>query len=397
MAVEKRSSNQPELFTASFLAICVIIFIGYCNITVFYNLYVYLAQIGIPENWRGFIIGCSSLSTILFFVAASPYLTPANAHRNIYLGVVLLIICGFSYLFCRDVLGLIIVRLLNGVGVFLITASALTLLVAQIPPSRSGQAFGLYSVASLLPYSTVPALFDWLSPMMASPAWAYALMSLALLPAGVMNFRLSKAKPAKPAVAMNKPASFTEMAGNCAKPQIAFLLLINAIYYLNFSGLFFLAKGLFLSRNMDNVGLFFSIQMVCMILVRVLANRIFDKVNKVRLVRFCYVLTIVGFAVVYFSYTPLPLYGASLILGLGMGLGAPSLNSLMYSLSRDRFKAINANLMMMSLHLGNFCGPMAGSAAVTWLGYGGFLLVGMAANFLGLGLTYVFSRQRQAQ
>jgi predicted MFS family arabinose efflux permease len=142
------------------------------------------------------------------------------------------------------------------------------------------------------------------------------------------------------------------------------------------------------------VGLFFSIQTACMIVIRLLGSHIFDTVNKVVLIRVCYCLTGLGFGLVYLTSSQTVLALTALVLGLGMGLGVPSLNALMFGLSEPRFRGVNANMMMTSLHLGNFLGPLLGSFSVNRLGYDGFLLVGVAANAAGLGLSLYFTRRR---
>jgi MFS family permease len=131
-----------------------------------------------------------------------------------------------------------------------------------------------------------------------------------------------------------------------------------------------------------------------MIAIRLLGNRIFDPVSKVLLIRVCYALTGLGFGIIALTGGAAALTLASLVLGIGMGLGVPSLNALMFGLSEPRFRGVNANMMMMSLQFGSFCGPFLGSWSVDRLGYGGFLLVGLAANVLGLGLSLYFTRTR---
>ncbi len=400
---------KPPLFTFAFAVLCLFIFMAYCNMAVFYSLYIHLERIAIPPDWRGLIIGASSLSTIVCFLTASPFLTVGNAPRNIFLGIILLLGCGISYLFVGDVPGLLAVRLINGAGIYLLSASAMTLLVAIIPQSRSGQAFGLYSVAMLLPYCIIPIAFDWLAPRLPSLAWSYAIMSLALVPAAGANALLARrmrapaqnttaetrnaqaAGTGHPAPATSAPAQdrlrFADMLASVRKPSIGLLLLVNAVYYLSFSSLFFLAKGLFQSRGIENVGYFFSIQTFCMLVVRLLGNRIFDTVDKTVLVRVSYSLTAASFAAMYLTESHVVLFASAFVLGAGMGIGAPVLNALMFGLSEHRYKALNANLMMMSLQMGSFLGPILGGMAVHSLGYGGFLLVGGLANVAGVILS----------
>ena len=154
--------QRPPLFTFRFSALCLLMLLAYCNISIFYSLYSYLDALGIAQQWRGPIISSSALATIFCFLFVTPRLTERTAPAAVFAGIGLLIGCGLAYLLLHNTLGLLLLRLVNGAGIALLTAAAMTLLVDEIPPERSGQAFGFYSVAMLLPYSIVPAVFDHL-------------------------------------------------------------------------------------------------------------------------------------------------------------------------------------------------------------------------------------------
>ena len=381
------SPPQARIFTFEFTGLCLLLFLAYCNIAVFYSLYVYLQALGIPASWRGLLIGASSLATMAGYLFASPFLTVKNAARAAGCGILILTGCGVSYLYATSAPALLAVRLANGLAVALVSAGAMTLLVAVIPPTRTGQAFGMYSVAMLLPYSLVPPVFDALSPAVLTYPQGYAGMALALAPAlavvAVLGRRVAGRGDHGPA----RRPTLAQMAQNARKRPVAQLLAVNAVYYLNFASLFFLAKSLFLSRGLDHAGVFFSLQMSCMILLRIFANRIFDAVPKIRLIRFCYLVTAGAFLLLYFAHGLALAFAAAVLLGVGMGVGSPSLNAFMYELSEPAYRGLNANLMMLSLQSGSFLGPILGGAAVAAFGYGGFLLVGAAACLCGTALS----------
>jgi len=389
------TSPRPPLFTFRFFSLCLFMLLAYCNIAVFYNLYPYLESLGVPQQWRGSIIGSSALATIAGFLLITPRQSLKTAPRAIYLGSALLIACGMGYLIEQDIPGLFALRLINGVGIALLTSSATTLLVAHIAPERSGQAFGVYSIAALVPYSIVPFAFDHLGALLPSPAHGYALMSMTLVPAAALNFIMQRqaraAKSARPDQCRGSGTS--AMLHSLRTPQTGLLLLLNIVYYLNFSALFFLSKSLFHSRNLGSVGMFFTIQTVLMLLVRVLGSRLFDEVKKPLLVLWCYGFTAVGFGMLWGAHTQTMVVASALVLGLGMGVGPPSLNALMYALTDAPLKAVNSNLMVMALQAGNFLGPLLGGVAVGVLGYPGFLAVCMAVNLGGMWLALIFLRR----
>jgi len=394
------SPRRPPLFTFRFTSLCLLMLLAYCNISIFYSLYPYLEDLGIAQQWRGLIISSSALATILCFLFVTPRLSERTAPRAVFAGIGLLIACGLAYLFVRDTLGLLVLRLVNGTGIALLTAAAMTLLVGEIPPERSGQAFGFYSVAMLLPYSIVPALFDHLGNFLPGPEHGYALMSLALVPAALVNLALLRhgrvrvaAKSPQGVDEGGRGVGFAVMLASARRPTTGLLLLLNSVYYVNFSALFFLSKSLFANRSLGGVGLFFSIQTGLMLVVRLAATRLFDEVSKPLLILWCYALTGLGFAMLLATHGQAMVVATALVLGLGMGVGPPSLNALMYGLSEQHLKAVNSNLMVMALQAGSFLGPILGGFAVGLLGYSGFLAVGLAANLGGIWLSLLFQRR----
>jgi MFS family permease len=389
------ATDREPLFTREFIGLCLVIFLSYCNISVFYSLYLHLAALGIPESWRGFLIGCSSLTMVLLFAVATPFISVKNAARNMVVGVAILAVCGGGYLLARDVTSMLFIRLAHGAALFLLTSSCMTLLVAIIPPTRSGQAFGVYSASMLIPFSLVPLLCDTLKPWLTSPDKDYALMALLLVPAALVARRLGRAVHARTAgEPATPPMSFRGMLAGAARAPVSVLLGINAVYYVVFAAVFYLAKGLFEARGLSGVGAFFTLQTALMIAVRVLGNRLFDVAPKVVLVRLCYLLTGLGLAVAWGWRGQTGMLASAVVLGLGMGLGVPALNAYMFSLSDARTRAVNANLMILSLQSGNFLGPILGAATVEALGYDRFLVVmtGVCAAALLAALRFKEAR-----
>ncbi len=115
---------RPPLFTFRFLALCLLMLLAYCNISVFYNLYPYLEQLGVPQAWRGAIIASSSVATIAGFLLITPRIAVHSAPWAILAGIGLLVACGVGYLHMTDVPGLFALRIMNGAGIALVTVAA---------------------------------------------------------------------------------------------------------------------------------------------------------------------------------------------------------------------------------------------------------------------------------
>ncbi len=386
-------TEHRTLWTFEFFGVCMITFLGVCNVSVFYNLFNYLHTLGIPPELRGLVIGAYSLTAMALYLAASPFLNIGNAPRVMLLGMVTMTACGFAYFFVHSFWGLLALRMLNGAGQFCMSGGAMVVFVSVIPPEKSGQAFGLYSVAILLGYAAVPTLMDSLAPLIPSPPYGYAAATVWFAPAAWIVWRIRRrlgggveAPPAKG----HMPA-WTDISSNVKRLPVALLLLLNVSYFANWSSIFFLFKGFAQQQGLANVGAFFSVQMVAMIVIRLLGSRLFDVFDKAKLAGACFI--IVGLAHLALDNLPgtwaVPLVG--LLFGLGMGLGYPAINGLMLQISSERFRSLNANLMLFAVQAGFFLGPVLGSVLVAHWDYRGYFLASAVMAFSAAAMGFVLA------
>ncbi len=386
--------DKPRtLWTFEFFGLCLVAFLGVCNVSVFYNLFNYLQTLGIPTELRGLVIGAYSLTAMVLYLVASPFLTAANATRIMLLGMVLMTGSGFAYFFVHSFWGLLALRMLNGAGQFCTGGGAMALFVSVIPPDKSGQAFGLYSVAILLGYAVVPTVMDALAPFIPSPPYGYAAATVWLAPAAWIVWRIRRRSRDRlePLPAREPLPAWADIRANLTQLPVALLLLLNMSYFANWSGLFFLFKGFAHQRGLANVGAFFSVQMVSMIVIRLVGVRLFDVFDKARLAGTCFI--IVGLAHLTLNNLPgtwaVPFVGA--LFGLGMGLGYPAINGLMLQVSSERFRPLNANLMLFAVQAGFFLGPAAGGVLVAHWDYHGYFLANAGMAFTVATLSFVLA------
>jgi len=150
----------------------------------------------------------------------------------------------------------------------------------------------------------------------------------------------------------------------------------------NWGSLFFLFKGFAQQHGLANVGVFFTAQTFSMLLIRLLAVRLFDRIEKAWLVGICF--GTIAFGHLGLDHLPgtwaIPLIGV--FFGVGMGVGYPAINGLMFEASAPRFRGLNANLMLSAVHAGYFLGPVVGGALVAQWGYHGYFL---ASSGLAVG------------
>jgi MFS family permease len=287
--------ESRKLLTLEFLGLCLVTFLAFCNVTVFYNLFNYLQTLGIPADLRGLVVGGYSLTAMVLYLLASPFLTTANAPRAMLLGIAVATLCGMSYLFVHSFWGLLGLRMMNGFGQFLISAGAMTLLVSVIPKEKSGQAFAIYSVAILLPFGAVPAVMDALTFIIPTPPHGYAGATVTLIPAAWIVLHIHRRRREQSGMEERKhlPA-WSDICANVTQLPVTLLLLLNTIYIINWSSMFFLIKGFADQQGIINVGSFFTVQTGLMIVLRLFAGRLLDAFDKARMVAATFAIISIG-------------------------------------------------------------------------------------------------------
>lgn len=370
-------TNRPtKLLSFEFVGLCIIAFLAFCNVAVYYNLFNYLQSLGIQGDLCGLVIGAYSLTAMVLFLIVSPSLNAKNAPQSILLGIFVLVIAGFGYFYIHSYWGLLFLRIFNGLGQFLLSAGVMTLFVSIIPLEKSGQAFGLYSVAILLPYGGVPTLMDALSTHIPTPPHGYALATLFFLPGAwiILKIRSRSQKLLKDSGKVPNLSSWGNVKENFTEVRVPLLLLTNLSYFTLWGSIFFLFKGFATQLGLTNVGSFFAVQTGLMIVIRILAGRLFDSMNKVWLMVASFLLIASGYLTLdHLSGTwAIPL--VALLFGVGMGVGYPAINGKMFEISAPQFRSVNANLMLFAVQGGFFFGPVIGGALVARQGYHGYFL-----------------------
>lgn len=378
------SSSSRPLFTFEFVGICLVTFLAVCNLTVFYDLFNYLQSLGISAELRGLVIGSYSLTAMFLYLTVSPSVNSYNAPRFIISGMMFIAVSNMAYLSIDSLCGLFALRIMSGAGQFFMGAGTMALFVSVIPPERSGQAFGIYSVALLMAYGSVPAVMDSLTTFIPSPPHGYASMTLTLIPAACLVIIIRKRLRNKASETLSPPSKilWCDIRTNVTQLPIALLILLNMSYFANWSSLFFLFKGFAHEQHIQNVGSFFSVQMGTMIILRLLGGKLFDDIKKVRLVMGSFIIVAIG----HFSLEHLPgAWGAPIvgfIFGAGMAIGYPAINGLMFQLSSARFRTLNANLMLFAVQAGFFVGPVIGGALVAKHHYSGYFHASIVLSIL---------------
>lgn len=373
---ENGETEKGPLMTFGFVAICLVITVSFCSVSVFYSLYHYFEEIGIPPVWRGFLIGLEPMAAFTLRLLLLPWLHLRNALSMMIASLVLLFLVCLSYLWVTSVGAMIVLRVVHGAAIVLITAPAFALAVHFIPPQRSGEAFSILGIATMIPYAVIPPLFEALLPHVRNEADIYASISVFALIAALivvaLRGRIGAALKGADESLMKRP-TLSDLRDNFLLPAVLLTLAATFLLYLAHATSFYFIKNLSLQTTTGQVGFFFTISWVMMIAVRVVGSSLFDRIGKVPVLQKAMALLVLCLGLLPHAASPGFFYFMAALYGLCMGVIPPLLAALLFTSSPPAMRGLNANVTLLTLDGAYFILPYLG---------GGLLALGLTFGFL---------------
>lgn len=351
--------QSDKLFTKEFLALNGVAFLTFCNMAVFFQFYLYLHNLTIDPEWYGFLIALFSITGLILRPLVSPFLHLNNARIWMFISTAGVIISLLGYNFAGDFWSMFLVRAVHGITYVVLGVALNACLVGLIPPSKSGQAFGLVTVITLLPFAVIPPMLDTLTHRLGGFIAVLNLAAVLML----LVFPLSlavKTSPGKGQEMISQRLTGHHLINNLKDRRVSLLLFLMLLLYSSFTPVFFFLEGYAKKMGIPNPGLFFTLSIMSEIGVRLLAGSLFDRANKVLLIAVSLIAIGLGCLGLAHLSGPTMLYGLGIFLGLGWGVVMPVFNALMFDISPPHLRGLNTNLGVQMFQGGFFVGPLIG-------------------------------------
>lgn len=353
------------LFSFEFISLVFVSFFAFCNMAVFYGFYSYLGQIGIPLEWRGFLVGLEPMTAFALRLVLVPLVHAGNAVVVMLGALVMLVMALNAYTWAMTIETLAVLRIWHGAAFVLLVSAGMALVVQFIPKEKSAQGFGVVSLAALIPYAVMPVLAERLLGSGISESRVYAIISVMALPGIVLLASIRRRVEARlgerDQAIMQRPSA-RELKENLRERDVLLLLAVNALIYFSHASVFYFMKNRFQFLGFVDVGGFFTVSSVVMIAVRVLGGGLLDRLSKARATSVFLVVLAVLF--VLFSRVASPLWFTVLagFYGLCLGVILPLLNAAMFAVSPSHLRGVNTNLSLFMMDAGYFLSPYLGGA-----------------------------------
>ena len=272
-------------------------------------------------------------------------------------GVILVL---FSYSLAEGFYSMLLVRVLHGCAHVIMATALMAIIVGYIPREKSGQAFGLLSITTLLPYALVPPVLTPLTNLLGGYTRVLALFGLMMVFMIPITLMAGPQKYSQGKTGSADKLSTREVFENLKNIRVFLILLAMLLTFSGYAMVFFTIAGFGRTIGILDAGLFFTFSTISEIGVRVAVGSWFDKTNKAHLAGWSLLGLGLGYAVLAHASGPVAFFALGGVLGLGWGVAFPVLNALMFDISPVRFRALNTNLGFQMFQGGFFLGPFLG-------------------------------------
>ncbi|MFC7062172.1 MFS transporter [Halobacillus seohaensis] len=363
---------KEKLWTLKFITLILstfMLFLGFQMLLP--TLPVYVKDHGGDSTSVGLVIGMFTITALIIRPFAGSAADRMGRKPILLIGLLITVISIFSYIIVTTVLLLLLLRLVHGLGWGMSTTIYGTIASDIVPSDRRGEGMGYFGLSISIAMMVGPLLGIWIMNVF---GFFILFLLSALFSIGSLllsNFKIYDSKGNNPRPANTRPFLETLFDVKALFPSL--LMLIIAITY---GGIVSFITLFAEEKQLDNVGWFFFANALCLIIIRPIAGKIFDRKGHFLVLFPGGILGIT--ALFYISYTnsPIDLIVSAILYGFSFGLIQPSLQAWTINRSSPEKRGAANGTFFSAFDLG--------------IGIGAILL-GAYANFTSYSSMYKLS------
>jgi MFS family permease len=337
------------------------------------------------------------LISSLFLISAmlirpfSGFLTDIYNKRKIFIGgLFILCISIVGYIFLNTVPGIIFARLLHGIGMGLATTAFGALAAQNIPPARMGEGMGYYGLGMVFGMSIGPTigiqLLNTYSAQVAfGVAGGFSILGVILIVTIYRKRNSSNLNIPRPSIPRNIKAFFNIEKSAIMPASLIFFIgiIVSAIttYLVLFST----------DRGISNIGFFFTIQSIAVLLSRLVNGRIADKKGYGIVIVPSIMCLISAMVLLFFATTAIFFMISAFLYGLGYGTLTSACQALSVLKAKPEKRGLAISTYYLGMDAGNGFGTILCGIISKMFGYAEMYLLCVIPLLVGLMIFLFWS------
>lgn len=379
-----QASSSDKIFTRPFVTACVTIFFAAFSFQILMPVIpLYLLHIGGKESQVGLVMGATAVTSLLMRPFVGFCADRFGRKPLILTGPAIYSISALLYHFVSSLPPLLFVRLINGVGLSA-NSTGLSTYVADIaPPARRAEAMGLFGASINIASALGP-----LAGFALSDAYSFDVVFLVAGISAVIGvvLGLQIKEERVPRDHTVKSTGMTLLNKDAAFPS-GLVLFLTMTYGAVTSYLAVLVKD----DNMGNPGVFFLVFSATIVLTRLFAGRVADRMGRTAVLVPGMLGLSVGMALIALAPNLLFILGAGVVYGFGFGTVHPALQAMVIDRARPGTLGTAMGTFSGAFDLGIGGGAAAWGIVVIAFGVRGVFALGALAPLFAIALVLASS------
>ena len=323
--------------------------------TVNVKLPLYLDHLGTGAGFVGVIIGSFAISALLIRPFAGPAFDSFSRKKLLMAAQAIAVLSLFLYGVVASPYAVLVVRLLHGIGIGCVGPLSLSLLSEYLPPMRMASGVSVYMLAQSVAQVIGPAFGLWMTQSVGfSPTYFIAAAFLLL---SVLSIAMVREIP------RDKPPYQLRLGRMFAREAIDKAIVL-ALFAAAFGGTTSYLVLYGTKLGIENLGIYFIVYAVCLIITRPLYGRLADTFGAQRVlvpgvlcfatayIILAHVNTLAGFVVV------------AIVASCGFGACVPLVQSLAMQAVPVERRGAASNTSYTGMDVGTLIGPMLAGGAI---------------------------------
>ncbi len=354
------STSAQGIWTAPFVALVAVNFLRMMGQAISGTaLPLYAYSLGAAATAVGFVSGAFAISALLIRPFIGPAFDSFSKSRLFLIFGIVLAVAGYAYAFTTTVESIVVVRLIHGIGMGCTAPLGLAIASDILPRDKIGSGIGFYTLAQSTAQAIGPAFAIWAANSLGY--FATFMITGTFMVGCCIVVKIFVKDPE--GTAASRPPYRLSMDRAFAKRAIpmSLVLMVLAIPF-SCATSFIAIYGQLL--GVDQVGMYFVVNAVCMMLTRPLFGKLGDRVGAERVV----VPTLVMFALSYVVLAnTTSIWGfmiAAVVGACGFGACQPLVQAIVFKCVPAVQRGSASNTSYTGMDLGTLIGPYLGGFAI---------------------------------
>lgn len=328
---------------------------------------VYATALGASTSMVGIIVSSFSVSAILIRPFAGPAFDSFSRKKLLLGSQAIICICLFMYGIVNSIPALIAVRLVHGIGIGCGGPLAMSLVSEFLPKSKFASGISIYALAQSFAQVIGPAVGLYLMEAIGfSYAYFTAGCTLIIAIVGVTLIKEPYRERLPYQLKFDRMFAPQAIGKGIALMLLAISFSCTASYVVLYG----------YSRGVQDMGIFFVIYALCLVVTRPLFGKMADKFGSPRILMIGVICFGASYFLLSFADSMPGFIIAAVVSSAGFGCCAPLLQSMSLASVPEERRGAASNTAFTGLDLGMLFGPVIGGTLVEQLTNSGIDLAG---------------------